>query len=77
MIIKCDEKLRETVKKLDIYLEALSTKRFILGSQIVPIINTGVGLLPFYENINTYLLKITFCLHSPFCCVEVCFYGFF
>jgi hypothetical protein len=49
MIAECDRKLHEIVKRLNIFSESLSEGQIILGSEALPIINTGAGLQPFYD----------------------------
>jgi hypothetical protein len=49
MIAECDKKLQGTLVKLGIVSEELSKGHFVLGSEALPILNTGAGLRPFVE----------------------------
>jgi len=50
MVAECDCKLQRTLISLGISSEELSKPHFVLGSQAVPIFNTGAGLQEFYDN---------------------------
>ena len=49
MIAECDKKLQNILIKLGIFSEELSEEHFVLGSQALPILNTGAGLHLFVE----------------------------
>ncbi len=49
VIVECDKKLYKTGKLLGIFSEQLSDERFVLGSQALPIIDTGAGLQFFFD----------------------------
>jgi len=49
MIAECDRKLQNTLVKLGVFSEELSEGHFVLGSEALPILNTGAGLQSFVE----------------------------
>ncbi len=49
MIAECDRKLQKAFFALDIFCEELSSGHFVLGSEALPILNTGAGLHKFVE----------------------------
>lgn len=49
MIVECDKKLWKTGKLFGIFSESLSDGLFVLGSETLPVIDTGAGLRPFYR----------------------------
>jgi hypothetical protein len=50
MFAECDIKLQKTLNTLGIFSEELAEPHIILGSETVPIFNTGAGLQQFYDN---------------------------
>jgi hypothetical protein len=49
MIAECDTKLQRALMAIDIFCEKLSEGHFVLGSQALPVINTGAGLSVFLQ----------------------------
>jgi hypothetical protein len=48
-IAECDKKLQKTLVGLGVFSEELSKGHFVLGSEALPILNTGVGVQPFFD----------------------------
>jgi len=49
MIAECDRKLQKILVKLGIVSQELSNGHMIMGSETLPILNTGAGVRPFVE----------------------------
>ncbi len=56
MVVESDEKLYKTGKLLGIFTQPLGESHFILGSNALPVMDTGAGLLPFF-NKHKHLLR--------------------
>ncbi len=56
MIAECDVKLQKALMAVGIFCEKLSEGHFVLGSQALPVINTGEGLQTFFDKYK-YLLN--------------------
>lgn len=49
LIIDTDPKIFEISKRFGVFYKQLGEAQFVMGSNVLPAINTGTGLMPFFE----------------------------